>query len=138
MATTDPNANVIDEFRANKGHVGGYFEHLKLLLVSGLGAKSGRPFTKPLAYTTDADNLVIVASKGGAPDNPAWYYNLKAHPEVTVEVGTDKFPARATEATGAERERLFNQHAAQYPQFLDYKSKTSREIPVFVLEHAAE
>jgi deazaflavin-dependent oxidoreductase (nitroreductase family) len=133
MAETNPNDNVIEEFRANQGRVGGYFTHLKLLLISGAGAKTGRPFTKPLAYTMDAGHYVIVASKGGAPENPAWYYNLKAHPDVTVEVGTEKFQAQAAEATGPERDRLFNQHAAAYPQFNDYQAKTSREIPVFVL-----
>jgi deazaflavin-dependent oxidoreductase (nitroreductase family) len=134
MANPDPNANVIEEFRANQGRLGGMFDSMQLLLLTSTGAKTGRPFTKPLAYTKDGDRYVIVASFGGAPTHPAWYHNLVAHPEVTVEVGADKFPAHATLTTGEERERLFNQHAAQYPQFNDYKAKTTRELPVFVLE----
>jgi|ERR1700683_129253 len=137
MPDQDPNTAVIEEFRAHQGRVGGYFEQLKLLLLSGAGAKTGQPFTKPVAYTMDGDRYVIIASKGGAPTNPAWYFNLKAHPDVTVEVGDEKFQARATEAAGAERERLFNQQAALYPQFNEYKTKTTRQIPVFVLERTA-
>jgi deazaflavin-dependent oxidoreductase (nitroreductase family) len=137
MAVANPLDNVVEEFRLNGGRVGGYFTHLKLLLVSGKGAKTGNPFTKPVAYTRDGARYVIVASKGGAPENPAWYYNLKAHPEVTVEVGTQKFQAKAIEATGQERDRLFNQHADQYPQFKDYEAKTKRVIPVFALERLA-
>jgi deazaflavin-dependent oxidoreductase (nitroreductase family) len=131
---SDYNSGIIQEFRQNKGKVGGPFAHQNLLLLTVRGAKTGTLYTHPVAYTTDGDHLVIVASKGGAPTNPAWYHNLLAHPDITVEVGGDSFKARATPATGEERERLFNQHAAQYPQFNDYKTKTTREIPVVVLE----
>ena len=130
----DYNSGIIKEFRANKGQVGGYFDHLKLLLLTVKGAKTGTLYTHPVAYTTDGDHLIIVASKGGADTNPAWYHNLLAHPDVTVEVGTDAFKAHATPAKGEERERLFDQHAAQYPQFNEYKQKTTREIPVVILE----
>lgn len=130
----DYNAPVIEEFRSNQGKVMGPFGGMELLLLTSKGAKTGKSYTRPLAYTKDGDHFVIVASKGGSPTNPDWYHNLVAHPEVTVEVGPDKFQARASKATGHERERLFNQHARQYPQFNDYKAKTTRELPVFVLE----
>jgi deazaflavin-dependent oxidoreductase (nitroreductase family) len=129
------NSKIIEEFRANEGEVGGMFSGMKLLLMTTKGAKSGKESIVPVAYTKDGENFVVVASKGGAPTNPAWYYNLIAHPEITVEVGNEKFQARAVNATGEERERLFNQHAAIYPTFNDYKAKTTREIPVLLLEH---
>jgi len=130
----DFNESVIDEFHANQGKVGGMFAGMELVLLTTVGAKSGKTSVMPLAYTKDGDRLVIVASKGGAPTNPGWYYNLLANPEVTVEVGAEKFAARAIPATGKERERLFDQHAKQYPTFNEYKAKTTREIPVFALE----
>jgi deazaflavin-dependent oxidoreductase (nitroreductase family) len=132
------NSGIIKEFRNNQGEVGGQFEHLKLLLLTVKGAKTGILYTHPVAYTTDGDHLIVVASKGGADTNPAWYHNLVANPDVTVEVGAAAFKARATPATGAERERLFNQHAAQYPQFNDYKAKTKRQLPVVVLEKSSQ
>lgn len=129
----DFNVDVIEEFRNNAGKVGGYFGGMELLLLTSKGAKSGKPVTKPLAYSMDGDNYVVVASKGGAPTNPDWYYNLKSSPEVTVEVGSEKFPGTATEAKGKDRERLFDQHAEKYSVFNDYKAKTSRQLPVFVI-----
>ncbi len=98
------------------------------------GAKTGKETTTPVVYSKDGNKLVIVASKGGAPNNPAWYHNLLAHPEVTVEVGADKYKVRATPVTGPERTRLYNHHAEKYPSFKDYQAKTTRVIPVFVLE----
>jgi len=130
----DQNTPIIEEFRTNQGKVGGPFGGMQLLLLTVTGRKTGKAYTRPLAYTQDGDRLVIVASKGGAPTNPDWYHNLTMHPEVTVEVGADRFRARAVKATGKERERLFEQHAQQYPQFNDYKTKTTRELPVFLLE----
>lgn len=128
------NQNVINDFRANKGKAGGQMAGIPLLLVTMKGAKTGRTLTIPLAYTTDGNRCVIIASKAGAPNNPDWYHNLKANPEVTIELGADRFQARATEVTGAERDRLYNQQAAQLPIFADYQNKTSRRIPVFTLE----
>ncbi len=128
------NQQIIDEFRANKGKTSGYFANSDLLLLTTKGAKSGKETTTPVVYSKDGDRLVIVASKGGAPNNPAWYHNLLAHPEVTVEVGADKYKVRAIPVTGDERTRLYNQHAKQYPSFKDYQAKTTRVIPVFVLE----
>lgn len=130
----DFNKKIIEEFRANQGKVGGMFAGMNLLLLTTQGAKTGKESIVPVAYTKDGDRLVVVASKGGAPTNPGWYYNLVAHPEITVEVGIDTFKARATEVTGEERERLFDQHAKHYPAFNDYKAKTTRVIPVFILE----
>jgi deazaflavin-dependent oxidoreductase (nitroreductase family) len=124
------NQQVIEQFRANGGNIPG---PNKLLLLTTTGAKSGQPRTSPVAYSTDGDNLVILASKGGAPTNPDWYRNLVANPTVTVELGTEKFQARATVAKGAERERLFDQHAALMPGFADYRQKTTRQIPVILL-----
>lgn len=128
------NSKIIEEFRANNGKVGGFFSGLNLLLMTTKGAKSGKESIIPVAYTKDGEKFVVVASKGGAPTNPAWYYNLIANPEITVEVGSEKFKARAVNTADEERERLFNQHAAEYPQFNDYKAKTTRVIPVFALE----
>src|SRR5579862_5378971 len=111
------NSKIIEEFRANNGKVGGFFEGMNLLLMTTKGAKSGKESVIPVAYTKDGENFVVAASKGGAPTHPGWYYNLLAHPEITVEVGSEKFKAHAVNTEGEERERLFNQHAAEYPQF---------------------
>jgi deazaflavin-dependent oxidoreductase (nitroreductase family) len=129
----DFNASVIEEFRANGGKAGGMFEGMPLLLLHNVGAKSGREFVTPLVYLADGEDHVIFASKGGAPNNPGWYHNLKAAPNVSIEVGTEKFDVVATEATGAERDRLYGIQAAQQPQFADYAQKTERQIPVIVL-----
>src|SRR5262245_35732284 len=91
----DHNAGIIQEFRTNDGRVGGYFEGATLLLLHTVGAKSGREHVTPLVYLPDGDRYVVIASKGGAPTNPDWYYNLLAHPDVTVEVGTDTVAVRA-------------------------------------------
>ncbi|HVA81410.1 MAG TPA: nitroreductase family deazaflavin-dependent oxidoreductase [Candidatus Binataceae bacterium] len=128
------NQRVIEEFRANAGKVGGRFAGASMILLTNKGAKSGRTFTTPLVCTRDGDRIVIIASKAGAPKNPDWYHNLVANPVVTVEVGTEKFSARASVTSGAERERLYNAQAALLPAFNDYRQKTTRQIPVFVLE----
>jgi deazaflavin-dependent oxidoreductase (nitroreductase family) len=128
------NERVIEEFRANVGKVGGRWEGAHLLLLTTTGAKSGRRRTFPLAYLPDGDRLVVFATKGGSPTNPAWYHNLKAYPEVTVEAGTETFDATAVEVTGAERDRLYARQVALRPAFGDYEKKTTRKIPVFALE----
>lgn len=133
----DFNLDVIEEFRDSSGKVGGPFGGMDLLLLTSKGAKTGKPATKPLAYSQDGDDYVVVASKGGAPTNPDWYFNLKSNPEVTVEVGSEKFAGTATEAKGKDRERLFDQHAQKYSVFNDYKAKTSRQLPVFVISKTA-
>ena len=129
----DWNRQVIEEFRANGGKVGGPFQGGTLLLLTSKGAKSGQPRINPLAYMPDGDRFLIFASKGGAPSNPDWYHNLKAHPEATVEVGTEKFPVKAVEITGEERDRLYAKQAQRMPGFGDYEKKTSRKIPVIAL-----
>ncbi|MGB0096223.1 MAG: nitroreductase family deazaflavin-dependent oxidoreductase [Solirubrobacteraceae bacterium] len=135
-STADFNARIIDEFHANGGRVGGMFEAMPLLLLHHTGAKSGKSRINPLAYQRDRDRYVIFASKAGAPSNPDWYHNLKAHPEVTIEVGTETINVRASEATGEERERLFRAQTERSPQFAEYQEKTSRAIPVIVLTPA--
>lgn len=128
------NEDLIAEFRANGGKVGGRFAGRPLLLLTTTGARSGQPRVSPLVYTTDGDNLVIIASKGGAPSHPDWYHNLVANPEATVEVGTEQFRVRARQAEGAERRRLYDAQAAMMPAFAEYEQKTTREIPLLVLE----
>jgi deazaflavin-dependent oxidoreductase (nitroreductase family) len=130
------NKNVIDEFRANEGVCGGPFEGMPMILITMTGAKSGRELCSPLVFSTDGDDAVIIASKGGAPEHPNWYYNLVANPGVTVEVGTEKWEATAQLAEGDERKRLFDAQAAQMPQFAGYEksaAESGREIPVFRL-----
>jgi deazaflavin-dependent oxidoreductase (nitroreductase family) len=134
----DWNKKVIAEFRANGGKVGGPFEGATLLLLHTTGAKSGQQRVSPLAYTTDGDRYVIIASKGGAPTNPDWYYNLVANPTVTLEVGTETFQAEATVPAEPERSRLYNQMAAKMPGFAEYQRNTTRQIPVVVLTRIAQ
>jgi deazaflavin-dependent oxidoreductase (nitroreductase family) len=129
----DFNANIIEEFHANEGRVGGMFEGVPLLLLHHTGAKSGKSRVNPLAYQADDGRYVIFASKGGAPTHPDWYHNLRAQPDVTIEVGTDTIDVVASEASGEERERLFRTQAERVPQFGDYEQKTDRVIPVIVL-----
>jgi deazaflavin-dependent oxidoreductase (nitroreductase family) len=128
-------AALIEDLRANGGRISsGPFAGRNVLLLTTTGAKSGLPRLVPLAYTRDGDRYVIVASKGGAPTHPAWYLNLVANPIVTVELGPEKFQARAVVAEDAERDRLYAQHAATYPGFNEYQARTSRRIPVVLLE----
>lgn len=131
---TDFNAKIIDEFHANEGSVGGMFEGLPLLLLHHTGAKSGKSRINPLAYQGDDGRYVVFASKAGAPSNPDWYHNLKAHPNVTIEVGTETIDVVASEATGEERNRLYRTQAERIPQFAEYEQKAEgRVIPVMVL-----
>jgi deazaflavin-dependent oxidoreductase (nitroreductase family) len=148
----DFNRSLIAEFRATDGKMDSpsaqklmammtgrnpdeqITSHPPLLLLTTIGARSGQPRIAPLAYTTDGDHFIVIASKGGAPSNPDWYYNLVVNHTVTVEVGSEKFQAQATVPEGQERERLYTQMAEQLPQFNDYQKKTSRQIPVVVLK----
>ena len=129
----DFNAKVIEEFRANEGRVGGMFEGVPLLLLHHTGARSGTQLVNPLAYQSDDGRYVVFASKGGAPTNPAWYHNLKAHPDVSIEVGADTVAVTATEAGGEERERLYREQTERVPQFAEYQQRTERLIPVMLL-----
>ena len=133
---SDFNTQVIEEFRANGGKVGGMFEGAPMLLLTTTGAKSGQPRIAPLVYTTDGDRIVIIASKGGAPTNPDWYYNIAANPEITVEIGGETFPARAEIAAEPERTRLFDAQAALMPGFREYQNNTTRVIPVITINRA--
>jgi deazaflavin-dependent oxidoreductase (nitroreductase family) len=128
------NHKVIEEFRANEGQVGGQFKGMPIMLLTTTGAKTGKSFVKPLAYTKDGDRIVLIASFAGSPHHPAWFVNLSANPTVTVEIGADRYQARAIVTSGAERQRLFDAQAAKMPIFNDYQKKTSREIPVVALE----
>ena len=128
------NQRVINEFRGNQGKVGGQMAGLPLLLLTTTGAKTGRALTKPLAYTKDGDRIFVIASFAGSPTNPAWFNNLVANPTVTVEVGSERFQARALVTTGEERQRLFNTQADKISIFHDYQKKTTRQIPVVVFE----
>lgn len=130
----DFNAQIIEEFRANEGRVGGMFDGLPLLLLHHIGAKSGKSRINPLAYQSDGGRYVVFASKAGAPTNPDWYHNLKAQPNVTIEVGADTINVIAGEATGEERERLYRTQAERIPQFAEYEQKAKRIIPVIVLK----
>jgi deazaflavin-dependent oxidoreductase (nitroreductase family) len=131
----DWNQNIINEFRANKGVVGGPFEGASLLLVHHKGAKSGKERVNPLAYQKLDGGYAVFASKGGAPTNPDWYYNLIANPETEVEVGTENIPVTARVAQGEEREAIWTEQKRRAPGFGEYEKTTGgRTIPVVVLE----
>jgi deazaflavin-dependent oxidoreductase (nitroreductase family) len=129
------NEDLIAQFRSNAGTiVEGMFQGVPILLLSTSGARSGRICVTPLAHTRDGARYVIVASNGGAPRHPDWYYNVVANPIVTVEVGRECFAARASVADHTERDRLFEAHAQMMPPFREYERMTSRRIPVVVLD----
>ncbi len=135
---SDWNSKIIDEFHAKGGQGVGPFGD-RLLLLTTRGAKSGRPHTTPLAYTRDGDRYVIIASMGGAPKHPAWYHNLVKNPDAEVEIGRERFAVRATPLpSGPEHDRLYEQQAQVMPGFRTYQEKTSRIIPVVLLERADE
>jgi deazaflavin-dependent oxidoreductase (nitroreductase family) len=129
----DWNRKIIEEFRANEGKVGGPFAGAPVLLLHTTGAKTGRERVNPMMYL-DLDGLrYVFATKAGADTNPDWYWNLVAHPEVTVEVGTETYVAAAVPATGDDRDRIYAEQARRYPGFAEYVRKTSRIIPVVEL-----
>ena len=129
----DYNQRIIDEFRANGGKPPSWTGNSSLLLLHHRGAKSGLERVNPVAYLDDDGRYVIFASKAGAPSNPGWYHNLKAHPDTTIEVGSDTVAVTASEATGEERQRLFAAQTQRSPQFAEYQQKTDRLIPAIVL-----
>ena len=134
MDMKEINRQVIEEFRANGGKVGGQFAGAPMVLLTTKGAKSGKAYVNPLVFSRDGDKYVIIASFAGGPKNPSWFHNLVAHPTPTMEIGGERFQAKATFPSGAECERLFNQQASQMPIFNEYRKKTTRQIPVVVLE----
>jgi deazaflavin-dependent oxidoreductase (nitroreductase family) len=129
----DFNQDIIDEFRANDGKVGGGFAGAPMVLLHSTGARSGAERVNPLVYQPLDDGYAVFASKGGQPTNPDWYHNLVAHPETTVEVGTETVPVMARVAEGDERERIWSKQKAAMPGFADYEKKTTRQIPVIIL-----
>ena len=122
-------------YRVTRGKVGGTMLKVPILLLVTRGRKSGKERTTPLMYSRDGDNLVLIASGGGAPTNPGWYWNLQGR-EAEVQVGSERRRVRARDAAGEERERLWAQMVALYPNYAEYQKKTSRQIPVVVLEPA--
>jgi deazaflavin-dependent oxidoreductase (nitroreductase family) len=130
------NSGIINEFRANNGKVGGPFEGAPLLLLHTTGAKTGAARINPVMYRADGDRLVIFASKGGSDTNPDWFRNLGANPETVVEVGSETRKVIARVAEGEERERLWEAHKRAFPNFADYERRTTRQIPVVILEPA--
>jgi deazaflavin-dependent oxidoreductase (nitroreductase family) len=144
----DWNAQMIEQFRTNRGKLGGQFEGAPMVLLTTTGAKSGQARVNPMMYLAEAglpgseseessgvrDRIYVFASKAGAPTNPDWYHNLVANPHVTVERGAEKYEAVATPITGAERDRIYAIQAERYPGFAEYQEKTTRTIPVVSLE----
>jgi deazaflavin-dependent oxidoreductase (nitroreductase family) len=133
---SDYNTQIIEEFRANAGKVGGRWEGRDLLLLTTTGRKSGRSHTTPMVYTRDGDSLLVYASKAGAPTHPDWYFNLVADPKVVVEVGDDRYDAIATPLERDERDRVFAEQAERNAAFAEYQAKTDRVIPVVALTRA--
>jgi len=128
------NRQVVEEFRAHGGTVQGW---APLILLTTKGARSGQPRIYPLMAIPDGDHYIAVASKGGAPENPQWYYNLLAYPDVTVEVKQETFQATARLLTGKQREEAFARAVAVFAPYSEYQKKITREIPVFLLERQA-
>jgi deazaflavin-dependent oxidoreductase (nitroreductase family) len=133
----DFNDQIIKEFRANAGVVGGPFAGAPVLILHTTGAKSGQERVNPMMYQQVGDTIAVFASKGGAPSNPDWYHNLVKNPSVTAEVGTETKPFTARVADGDEREQIWTAQKTAYPQFAEYETKTTRQIPVIVLEPAS-
>lgn len=130
----DFNEQIMAEFRANGGNVGGPFTGVPMVIVHHTGAKSGIVRHAPLAYLPDGDDVVIFASKGGDPTNPSWFHNLIANPDTVIELGAEILPVHVREATGAERDELFERQKKAMPPFADYEARTTRIIPVLILE----
>ncbi len=133
---SDWNTAIIEEFRANDGKVGGNFEGAPLLLLHTVGARTGQQRVNPMMYRRVGDSYAVFASKAGAPTNPDWYHNLVANPAVTAEIGTKTLQLNARVAGPQEREPIWAAHKAEYPGFAEYESKTTRQIPVVILEPA--
>ena len=137
MAVSGWNDKIIEEFRSNDGRVGGNFEGAPLLLLHSTGAKSGRERVSPMMYRKVGDAWAVFASKAGADSNPDWYYNLLANPRARIEVGTQTFDVTARTTSDEEREPIWSAQKAEYTGFAGYEQKTSRQIPVVILEKAS-
>jgi deazaflavin-dependent oxidoreductase (nitroreductase family) len=145
MAWVDRNWSLLNHlmaghtaiYRATNGMIGSWLPGgLPILLLDHVGAKSGRRRTNPLLYATDGDDLVLVASKGGHPKNPAWFHNLMANPDTTVQVGSERRSVHARQASADERERLWERAVAVYGPYESYRRRTGREIPIVILERS--
>lgn len=132
--TNDPNAGIIEEFRANGGKVGGFFEGTTMLLLHTKGVKTGLPRTNPVMYLPDGERFVVFGTKSGAPTDPQWVRNVLADPDPKIEVGTRTIPVRAVQITGPERDELYARQVERRPDFAGYPKKTSRTIPAIALE----
>lgn len=128
------NQDIVDEFRANGGRVGGNFDGAPLLLLHTIGARSGHEHVTPVMYQDLAGPVAVFATKGGAPSHPDWYRNVVANPEISAEIGTQIRAFRARTATGAERDRIWTRQKRDYPGFAEYESQTDRVIPVVILD----
>ncbi len=140
-ATNDWNASVVEEFRANEGRVGGQFEGAPIVLLHHVGRRTGKAFLAPVMYLRDDEDpatIYVFASKAGAPDHPAWYFNLVGAGRGTVEVGTETYDVVVTELDGSARDRVYSEQASRYPGFAEYETKTAgvRTIPVLALRRA--
>jgi len=133
MSSGDYNAQTIAEFRKNHGKVGGYFEGAPLLLFHSIGKRSGKTRVNPMMYLKDGERYLVFASKGGADTHPDWFLNLKAHPDVQIEVGDEKIDVHAEEIKGPEHDTFYARQAKLYPGFAEYQRKTKRIIPVVAL-----
>ena len=133
MTADDFNARNIEEFRAGHGKLGGNFEGAPVLMLHSIGAKSGEERVNPMMYMADGERYLVFASAAGADRNPAWYWNLIAHPDARIEVGDQVLDVHAVELTGADRDVKYAEQAKRYPGFAGYERKTSRTIPVFSL-----
>jgi deazaflavin-dependent oxidoreductase (nitroreductase family) len=134
MTTPDEyNAKIIDEFRANDGRVGGEWEEAPLLLLHHVGARSGEDRVSPVGYLDDERGYLVIASNGGASTHPAWYHNVKAQPNISIEIGGRTIEVTAREAAGEERRLLFRRLADRYTQLYEFERKTARVMPVIVL-----
>jgi deazaflavin-dependent oxidoreductase (nitroreductase family) len=134
----DFNQQIIDEFRAGGGRVGGMFEGADLVLLTTTGARSGKPRTSPVGYAPDGDRILIFGSNAGLPAHPSWYHNLLANPRVTVERGTETYTAIATPLEGEERDRRYSEQGRRIPAYAAYQEQTTRVIPVVALQRAAD
>lgn len=130
----DFNSQIIEEFRAHGGKVGGRFEGAPLLLLHTVGAKTGQERVNPVMYRSAGTGYAVFATKAGAPTNPDWYHNLIAHPQVTAEIGTEAMNLTARVAGPEEREQIWAAQKSEYPGFADYEQQTTRQIPVVILE----
>jgi len=134
---SDFNQQIIEEFRSNRGKVGGQFEGAPLLLLHTTGAKSGAERVNPVMYQQVGDDLAVFASKAGAPSNPDWYHNLVTNPRASVEVGEERYDVDSRVAEGQERNRIWEAQKSAYPGFADYERQTTRTIPVVILRRSA-